>query len=67
MVEQILSFAGIQSGRKQYELQPTHISEIIDAALAEYASAFHEAGWQVEKEIEPDLPLVLMLQPLRAP
>jgi two-component system phosphate regulon sensor histidine kinase PhoR len=59
MVEQILSFAGIQSGRKQYELQPTHISEIIDAALAEYASAFNEAGWQVEKNIAPDLPPVL--------
>lgn len=59
MVEQILSFAGIQSGRKRYEFQPTRISDIIEAALAEYAATFHETGWQVEKEIAPNLPLVL--------
>jgi signal transduction histidine kinase len=59
MIEQVLSYAGIQSGRKRYELQPTEMSEIIDRALAEYATAFAEAGWQVEKQIEAHLPPVM--------
>jgi signal transduction histidine kinase len=59
MIEQMLSFAGIQSGRKHYEFQPTQMSEIIDRSLAEYAAALDEAGWQVERQIEERLPPVL--------
>src|SRR5262249_25635353 len=43
----------------RYELQPTPIPEIIDRALAEYAAAFTEAGWQVEKKVAEGLPPVL--------
>jgi signal transduction histidine kinase len=59
MVEQILTYAGIQSGRQRYEFNPTQIAPVVDRALADYAAAFDEAGWQVEKEIEDDLPPVL--------
>ena len=58
-VERMLSFAGIQSGRRIYDPQPTDVVETIDRALADYAKAFADDGWQVEKRIEGTLPLVL--------
>ena len=58
-VEQMLSFAGIQSGRKLYDLRPVDVSETIDRALSEYSTAFEEGGWQVERQLDEDLPLVL--------
>lgn len=59
MVEQILMYAGIQSGRKHYDLKPTAIPDVIDRALADYAAAFEEAAWRVEKKVEEGLPPVL--------
>lgn len=58
-VEQMLSFAGIQSGRQHYELRPARISEILERAFAEYAAAFAADGWQIEQNIQPDLPMVM--------
>jgi signal transduction histidine kinase len=58
-VEQILSYAGIQSGRKLYDMRPVHVSLVIDRALAAYAAALEEGAWQVEREVDEDLPLVL--------
>ena len=58
-VEQMLSFAGIQSGRKLYDLRPLDVASIIERALNEYAPTFNEGGWQVEKHIAQDLPQVL--------
>lgn len=58
MVEQVLEFSGIQSGRKTYQLHPAHISEVIDEALAACQPVIEEGGFEVEKEIEENLPLV---------
>ncbi len=59
MIEQVMSYAGIQSGGKRYELVPTSVSGIVERALAEYAPAFRDGGWQVEKKVPENLPLVL--------
>ena len=58
-VERMLSFAGIQSGRRVYDPQPTNVAEIAARSLAEYAGAFAEDGWQIEQHFAKDLPLVL--------
>jgi signal transduction histidine kinase len=58
-VERMLSFAGIQSGRKLYDLRPVNVALVVERALAEYATAFEEGGWQIEKDIDEDLPQVL--------
>lgn len=58
-VERMLSFAGIQSGRRVYDPQPTNVIEIAVRSLAEYAVPFAEAGWQIEQHFAEDLPLVL--------
>jgi signal transduction histidine kinase len=58
-VERMLSFAGIQSGRRVYDRQPTDVTEITERCLAEYAASFAEDGWQIEQHFPEDLPLVL--------
>ena len=58
-VERMLSFAGIQSGRRVYDPQPTNVTEIAERSLAEYAMPFAEDGWQIEQHFAEDLPLVL--------
>jgi signal transduction histidine kinase len=63
LIEQVMSYAGIQSGVKHYELVPTEVQVMVERALAEFASAFRDAGWQVEKEVEKDLPQVFVEAP----
>ncbi|HEY7547751.1 MAG TPA: HAMP domain-containing sensor histidine kinase [Blastocatellia bacterium] len=58
MVEQVLEFSGIQSGRRTYQLHPTRIDEIIDEALAAVHPLIEEGCFEIEKEIEENLPLV---------
>jgi len=58
MVEQILEFSGIQSGRKNYHLLPVQISDVIDHAIAACRTMIEEGGFEIHKEIERDLPPV---------
>jgi two-component system sensor histidine kinase SenX3 len=58
-IERMLSFAGIQSGQKLYELRPLDASEIIERALDEYRTAFAEGGWVLEKSVDEDLPQIM--------
>lgn len=58
-VERMLSFAGIQSGRRVYDLQPTNVTEKAERCLAEYAGPFAEEGWQIEQHFAEELPLVI--------
>jgi signal transduction histidine kinase len=55
----MLSFAGIQSGRRVYDRQPTNVTEIAERSLAEYAGPFAEDGWQIEQHFAENLPLVI--------
>ena len=59
MVEQVLSYAGIQSGRESREAVPTEASGVIDQALAEYLPLFSQKGWVVEKQVTENMPRVL--------
>lgn len=58
MVEQILEFAGWQSHRKTYHLQPTNISNIIESAISACSILISETNTEVVKEVEPNLPLI---------
>ena len=59
MVERILNYAGIQSGREQYQFQLTEISPLLQKLLTEYQKNFQEGGWIVEQHIDEALPPVL--------
>jgi signal transduction histidine kinase len=56
MVEQALEFAGIQSGRKAYALQPADADGVVESALAACAPLIEEGGFAVEKQFAADLP-----------
>ncbi|MEP7336235.1 MAG: HAMP domain-containing sensor histidine kinase [Acidobacteriota bacterium] len=58
MVEQVLEFAGAQSGKKTYDLRPTELGRVIEHALAACQQQLTEGGFEVEKEIAADLPVV---------
>lgn len=58
LVEQALEFAGIQSGRKAYDLRPVAVADLIARAVADCHRLLVERGCRVEKEIEPRLPYV---------
>lgn len=59
MIEQVLEFAGAQSGRQKLELQPASVSELIDNTLASAQPLLAEGGFEVEKNVSPDLPQVM--------
>lgn len=60
MVEQVLEFAGVNQGKRLYQATPVDLSELIDRVLA--GSALHQAEneWHIEKDIESNLPMVLV-------
>jgi signal transduction histidine kinase len=56
MVEQILEFAGANSGRKKYDLRETDVKKLIENALRECQSLLDEKDFTVEREIAENLP-----------
>lgn len=56
MVEQVLEFAGAQSGRQRYELRATDVKGFIDGAVAACQAQIHERGFTLETSVETNLP-----------
>jgi signal transduction histidine kinase len=63
MVEQILEFAGIQSGQRGFSLRPVAIEPLVRDILSSSSALIENAGLAVEVEIPPGLPLVLGDEP----
>jgi len=59
MVEQILEFAGVQSGKQKYELQPTNVNQVISEMIISSQPLLAEGGFQLETNIASDLPAVM--------
>ncbi len=66
MVEQMLEFAGVQSGKQQYALQPTNVNEILAGVLTSSQPLFTEGNFHLEKDIAVPLPSVLADAPALA-
>ncbi len=58
MVEQVLEFAGAQSGRRRYEFRSTQVADLINGTLTACRAQTQESGFHVETEIESNLPPV---------
>lgn len=56
LVNEILLFASTRNEKHRYTLRPLQVSEIIDSAMENTAELVREAGFVVERHIEPDLP-----------
>lgn len=59
IVEQVLRFAGAQSGHVIQVREPVSVDTLIDEALAATRRVTDEAGCLVERTIEPALPMIL--------
>jgi signal transduction histidine kinase len=61
MVEQVLEFAGAQSGRRELELAPVAVGSLIDAALAACRAGARpgEAACEIVRDVPADLPPVM--------
>jgi signal transduction histidine kinase len=59
MVGQVLDFAGIQAGRRTYQMRPVEVGEIVQGALADSRDALTVNGMSVEESLPADLPPVL--------
>jgi signal transduction histidine kinase len=61
MVEQVLEFAGAQSGRRELELAPVEVATLIEDALASCRAGTnaHAAAFEIERDVPADLPPVL--------
>ena len=57
MVEQIMQFAGMRVGNRRYSLQPIQINRIVTEALEQMQPVLETAGFSVETDLAPDLPL----------
>ena len=58
MVEQVLEFAGAQSGRKGYELRPTELGQVIEDAITACHLQLTEGGFEIERKIAANLPIL---------
>jgi signal transduction histidine kinase len=59
MVNEILLFASTRDNKKRYSMRRLQVSEIVDTVLANTAELVRGSGFTVEREVEPNLPLVM--------
>lgn len=59
MIEQVLEFAGVQSGRQRYDLLPVSLNGVIEDVLAASQPLLVEGEFEVEANIASDLPVVM--------
>lgn len=58
MVEQILEFAGANSGKKKYDFRMQRVETIVESALEECQALIVEKGFILERDIAENLPFV---------
>ena len=63
MVEQILEFAGIQSGQRGFALRPVGVGPLLHDIVSASSGLIESAGLVVEFDIPADLPAVLGDEP----
>jgi len=58
LINNILDFARIEAGKKQYNLQPTDVAAVVRQTYHTYASQLEHADFEYHFSAEPDLPTV---------
>ena len=56
MVNNMLNFSRIDSGKKQYEFSEARIQDIVTSTLAQYRGHIEAAGFTCRQDIDPALP-----------
>jgi signal transduction histidine kinase len=59
MVEQVMTFAGLQAGRPGFDVRPVDVGAVVDQALVAVAPFIHDQNAEVTREIPQALPPIL--------
>ena len=59
-IDNILDFSRIEAGRKTYELVDGDMAEVIDNVLSTHRYQIINSGFDIQTDIQPDLPTVLI-------
>jgi signal transduction histidine kinase len=60
VIDNILDFSKIEAGRKTYNFAHSDMAEVIENVLSSYRYQISNAGFDVQTNIQPDLPPVLI-------
>jgi signal transduction histidine kinase len=59
MINNILDFSKIEMGRKEFDLKPGNLAEIVLNTLNSYRYHLVKKGFEIEEEIDQDIPVVI--------
>jgi signal transduction histidine kinase len=60
MIDNILDFSKIEAGRKTYDFADADMAEVIENVLSSYRYQITNSGFDIQTNIQPDLPSVLI-------
>ncbi len=60
LINNILDFSRIEAGRREYKLADSDAAAVVEEVLQSYEPQMTNAGFEVTKEIQPNLPHVLL-------
>jgi signal transduction histidine kinase len=60
MIDNILNFSKIEAGRKTYDFADGDMAEVIEKVLSSYRYQIINSGFDIQTNIQPDLPPVLI-------
>jgi len=60
VIDNILDFSKIEAGRKTYNFADGDMADVIENVLSSYRYQITNSGFQIETNVKPDLPPVLM-------
>jgi signal transduction histidine kinase len=60
LINNILDFARIEEGRKEYRFAATDVAEVVEEVLKSYEYQIARAGFDLRTEIAPELPSVML-------
>jgi signal transduction histidine kinase len=60
MIDNILDFSKIEAGRKTYDFSDGDMAEVIESVLSSYRYQIINSGFNIQTNIQPDLPSVLI-------
>ncbi len=60
LINNILDFAKIEAGRKEYEFVQASVAEVVEDVIRSYEYQIASAGFELVTDIEPDVPLALI-------
>jgi signal transduction histidine kinase len=58
LIERVLDWARIESGRKEYHRESTEVGQLVEAAVAAFRAQRLDSGVELKVDVQPDLPRV---------